>query len=208
MVGGIVIKKALPSLLILAMLLVAGIASTQSDPGQQAAGRGTGATLIDPNNDPNGFYAFFQDGRARFIDVRHVSVNHPGLGPRFNSDNCNSCHAAPNSGGSGALINPQFLFPGGIALGNTIPSFITQNGPTLVARFPFFFNPDGTVNTSAPNGGVESLFTVTGRLDKGTCNSASTLPQPDVDHAMATNNIIFRIPTPIFGAGLVENLDD
>lgn len=204
------IKKESALVLTLAVLFFAGVASTQSDPGVQTHGRGTGATLIDPKNDPNGFYAFFQDGLTRFQNVRHVSdpLHHPGLGPRFNSDNCNSCHVAPASGGTGALINPQFLFTGGIALGNTIPSFITQNGPTLVARFPFFFNPDGTVNTNAPNGGVEALFTVTGRLDKGTCNSTSVLPQPNFAAAVAANNIIFRIPTPIFGAGLVENLDD
>jgi CxxC motif-containing protein (DUF1111 family) len=34
------------------------------------------------------------------------------------------------------------------------------------------------------------------------------LRQPSFSAAQAANNIIFRIPTPVFGAGLVENLDD
>ena len=59
-------------------------------------------------------------------------------------------------------------------------------------------------STTLPNGGVEDLFTVTGRSDAGTCS----LTQPSFTSAQAANNIIFRIPTPVFGAGLVENLDD
>jgi CxxC motif-containing protein (DUF1111 family) len=178
------------------------------DPGVQSGNRGTGATLINPANDPNGFTAFFQDGLNRFQDVESVSnssTGNNGLGPRFNSNQCSSCHAQPAVGGSGAAVNPQFQFTSnGVAPGNTTPDFITANGPTREARFPFFFNSSGTVNTSAPNGGVEDLFTVTGRPDAGTCS----LPQPNFAQAEAANNIIFRIPTPVFGAGLIENLDD
>ncbi len=87
----------------------------------------------------------------------------------------------------------------------THPFFITANGPTREARFPFFFNADGSANLNAPNGGVEDLFTVTGRSDAGTC---SLDEKPNFDRARAANNIIFRIPTPVFGAGLIENLDD
>src|SRR5262249_53699017 len=59
-------------------------------------------------------------------------------------------------------------------------------------------------NTSSPNGGGEDLYTVSGRSDAGSCN----LPQPSFALAQQANNIIFRIPTPVFGAGLVENIDD
>jgi CxxC motif-containing protein (DUF1111 family) len=45
---------------------------------------------------------------------------------------------------------------------------------------------------------------VSGRSDAGHC----TLPQPSFGIAGQTNNIIFRIPTPTFGLGLIENLDD
>jgi len=176
------------------------------DPGVQAASRGTGATIISPRNDPTGYTAFFADGLARFQAVEQVSnAANVGLGPRFNSNSCSSCHAFPAVGGSGPATNPQFAFvKEGVAPNNTTPSFITANGPTREARFPFFFNSNGTVNTSAPNGGVEDLFTVSGRPDAGSCN----LAQPRFAQAVAANNVIFRIPTPTFGAGLIENLDD
>jgi CxxC motif-containing protein (DUF1111 family) len=189
------------------MIFLAGAAFAQQDPGVQSANRGTGATIINPSNDPNGFTAFFEDGQTRFAAVEDVSaLPNNGLGPRFNSNSCISCHAQPASGGSGAAVNPQFEFASnGVASGNTTPSFITANGPTREARFPFFFNSNGSVNTSAPNGGVEDLFTVSGRTDRGTCTS---LAQPNFTAAENAGNIIFRIPTPTFGAGLVENLDD
>jgi CxxC motif-containing protein (DUF1111 family) len=179
-----------------------------ADPGVQSDHRGTGATLINPGNDPNGFTAFFQDGQTRFQAVESASnspTGNNGLGPRFNSTSCSSCHAQPGVGGSGAAVNPQFEFVrNGVAPGNTMPDFITAHGPTREVRFPFFFNSDGSVNTSGPNGGVETIFTVSGRHDAGSC----TIQQPDYEAAERANNIIFRIPTPTFGAGLIENLDD
>jgi len=209
----------------LAMLIVAGIAVTQTiqtdhrfrrrfqsgnptDPGVQAGNRGTGATLIDPTNDPNGFTAFFSDGLNRFQEVESVSnspAGNNGLGPRFNSNQCSSCHAQPAVGGTGAANNPQATFAGSpVAPNDRTPFFITPNGPTREARFPFFFNRNGSPNLSSPNGGVEDLFTVSGRADAGSCG----LQQPSFATAQAANNIIFRIPTPVFGAGLIENLDD
>ena len=176
------------------------------DPGVQTGSRGTGGTIINPNEDPTGYTAFFDDGLSRFKTVETVSNSaNTGLGPRFNSNQCSSCHAFPSVGGSGAAANPQFQFVSdGVAPDSTTPSFISANGPTREARFPFFFNSNGTVNTSAPNGGVEDLFTVTGRADAGSCS----LRQPPFAQALAANNVIFRIPTPVFGAGLIENLDD
>jgi CxxC motif-containing protein (DUF1111 family) len=182
-----------------------------TDPGVQKGNRGTGAAIMDPANDPNGYMAFFHDGLKRFQDVESVSnspTGNNGLGPRFNSNQCSSCHAQPAVGGSSAAVNPQFQFASiGVAPGNIIPEFITATGPTREARFPFFFSSNVFgfgVDTSAPNGGVEDLFTVTGRPDAGTCR----LQQPNFEAAEAANNIIFRIPTLGFGAGLIENLDD
>jgi CxxC motif-containing protein (DUF1111 family) len=207
-----VIKTArFTSVLTLAVLFLAGMALTQTDPGVQSGNRGTGAALSSVlSNSPSGILAFFTDGQARFQEVESVSGGaNNGLGPRFNSNSCVSCHAQPAIGGTGPATNPEFQFPSsGVAPGNTVPSFITANGPTREARFPFFFNSNGSVNTSEPNGGVEDLYTVTGRSDAGTCNSSTALPQPSFATAVAENNVIFRIPTPTFGAGLVENLDD
>jgi len=87
---------------------------------------------------------------------------------------------------------------------NTIPYFVLANGPVREARFPFFFDQFGNPNPNAPNGGVEDLFTVSGRSDAGSCS----LQQPSFNTAGSTNNIIFRIPTPTFGTGLMANIDD
>jgi len=207
-----VIKTArFASVLTLAVLFLAGMALAQTDPGVQSGNRGTGAALSSVSaNSPSGILAFFTDGQTRFQAVETVSGSaNVGLGPRFNSNSCVSCHAQPAIGGTGPATNPEFQFPSdGVAPGNTVPSFITANGPTREARFPFFFNSNGSVNTSEPNGGVEDLYTVTGRSDAGTCNSSTALPQPSFATAVAENNVIFRIPTPTFGAGLIENLDD
>lgn len=195
--------------LCLATLLFAGVALAQTDPGVQSGNRGTGAALSSVQaNSPSGILSFFTDGQSRFQDVESVS-NSPngnnGLGPRFNSNQCSSCHAQPTVGGTGAAVNPQFPIAGrSVAPKDATPYFLTANGPTVEARFPFFFNSNGTPNYNAPNGGVEDLFTVSGRSDAGTCS----LPQPSFNTAGAYNNIIFRIPTPVFGAGLIENLDD
>ncbi|MGB8985639.1 MAG: di-heme oxidoredictase family protein [Candidatus Sulfotelmatobacter sp.] len=195
----------------LAVLFLTGAAFAQTDPGVQSGNRGTGAALSSVlSNSPSGILAFFTDGQARFQEVESVSGGaNNGLGPRFNSNSCSSCHAQPALGGTGAATNPEFAFPSnGVAPGNTVPSFITATGPTREARFPFFFNSNGSVNTSEPNGGVEDLYTVTGRSDAGACTSSTALPQPSFATAVAANNIIFRIPTPTFGSGLIENLDD
>ena len=193
----------------LAVLLLSGAAFAQTDPGVQSGNRGTGAALSSvSSNSPSGILAFFTDGQTRFQAVESVSnspSNNNGLGPRFNSNSCSSCHAQPAVGGTGAAVNPQFSFTSdGVAPGSSTPYFVTANGPTVEARFPFFFNSSGGVNTNAPNGGVEDLFTVTGRSDAGNCS----LQQPSFNAARQANNIIFRIPTPTFGAGLIENLDE
>jgi CxxC motif-containing protein (DUF1111 family) len=80
---------------------------------------------------------------------------------------------------------------------NEVPSFIQKDGPVREVRFKF--NPDGTAD-----GGVHALFTITGRSDASGC----FLHQPDFRTAVAARNLIFRIPTPLFGAGLIEAIDD
>jgi CxxC motif-containing protein (DUF1111 family) len=175
------------------------------DPGVQSGNRNTGAGVASLSSS-DGSLQFFQNGQTRFQDVEDVSGGtNNGLGPRFNSVSCSSCHAQPAVGGTGPATNPQFTFTqSGVAPDNSTPFFITANGPTREARFPFFLASNGDANTNAPNGGVEDLFTVTGRSDAGSCS----LQQPPFGEAARANDIIFRIPTPTFGAGLVENLDD
>jgi CxxC motif-containing protein (DUF1111 family) len=200
-------RPYLAPVLTVSLLIFGQMLLGQTDPGVQSGNRGTGVALASTlANDNPGILAFFNDGLARFQDVEAVSGGaNNGLGPRFNSNSCSSCHAQPAVGGTGAATNPQFAFAGSsVAPKDATPSFITANGPTREARFPFFFNSNGTANTGSPNGGVEDLFTVSGRSDAGSCS----LTQPSFAAAQAANNIIFRIPTPVFGAGLIENLDD
>ncbi len=80
---------------------------------------------------------------------------------------------------------------------NAVPFFVAANGPVREARF--IANSDGTAD-----GGVHNLYVISGRGDAAGC----TLAQPDFAGAQRRNNIIFRIPTPVFGAGLVENTPD
>jgi CxxC motif-containing protein (DUF1111 family) len=192
-------------------------AFAQTDPGVRSGpiNGQSGATATSPlplasvaANSPTGSLEFFQNGLARFQEVEVVSGGaNNGLGPRFNFNQCSGCHSQPSVGGSSPATNPEFsAIANGIASGsaNSIPSFLTASGPTREARFPFFFNSNGNPNTNAPNGGVEDIFVVSGRSDAGGCS----LPQPSFAIAQSTNNVIFRIPTPVFGAGLIENIDD
>ncbi|MGO9256827.1 MAG: di-heme oxidoredictase family protein [Bryobacteraceae bacterium] len=85
-----------------------------------------------------------------------------------------------------------------------MPWFITQNGPIREARFKR--NPNGT-----NDGGVHNLFVITGRSDAAGCNIAQPnfLPAGNPLSAQGGNpNIIFRIPTPVFGAELIEAISD
>src|SRR5262249_33493659 len=78
---------------------------------------------------------------------------------------------------------------------------ITANGPVREARF-VSTNPS---DTNAPlDGGVHALFTIKGRSDAVGCN----LAQPNFAAALAAGNVIFRIPTPLFGLGLIEDTSD
>lgn len=195
-------------------VLMISTAIAQTDPGVRpgAINGQPAATPTSPlpltsvqGNSPQGVLEFFNDGLGRFQEVDDVAPN--GLGPRFNFNQCSGCHSQPTIGGSSPATNLQAsVVTAGIASGstNTVPFFITATGPTREARFPFFFNANGTVNTSAPNGGVEDIYTVSGRADAGSCN----IQQPNFNLARQGNNIVFRIPTPLFGAGLIENIDD
>src|SRR5881296_2332040 len=147
---------------------------------------------------------FFEAGLEAFREVQSVQggtiegeETEPGLGPRFNLDSCAGCHAQPAVGGTSPFTNPQVDVANKAGATNVVPDFIIKQGPVREARFKF--NPDGT-----RDGGVHDLFTITGRTDAVGCNIA----QPDFKAEEANNNLIFRIPTPLFGAGLIQAIDD
>jgi CxxC motif-containing protein (DUF1111 family) len=149
--------------------------------------------------------AFFQDGLTRFATIESVTGGrNNGLGPRFNSNSCLSCHAQPSVGGSSPAANPEIAVATLQGAKNAVPWFITQKGPIREARFKL--GADGT-----NDGGVHNLFVVTGRSDAAGCKLAqpSFLPAGDALTGQGGNpNIIFRIPTPVFGAGLIEAIPD
>src|SRR3984885_8169217 len=134
----------------LALLALSSVVLAQTDPGVRtgAINGQTGATTTSPlplasvtANTPQGVSEFFANGLGRFQEVEVVSGGaNNGLGPRFNFNSCSGCHAQPAVGGSSPSHNPEFqVIAQGIASAstNTLPSFITPRGPTLVARFPF-----------------------------------------------------------------------
>ena len=163
--------------------------NTVSDPGVRGGPAGAGAALAGLNA-----------VEAKLFDVakdvfQEVDAVADGLGPRFNLDSCTGCHSQPDIGGSAPAVNPQVAVAK--AANNVVPPFIRLNGPVREARF--VRNPDGS-----PDGGVHALFVITGRPDAGTCN----IRQPNFGAELARNNVVFRIPTPTFGLGLVENVTD
>jgi CxxC motif-containing protein (DUF1111 family) len=141
-----------------------------------------------------GDLAFFNNSAApTFAEVETVAS---GLGPRFNLDSCAGCHAFPAIGGSSPLTgNPQVTRASVVAPGNLIPPFLNINGPIREARM--IRNADGT-----PNGGVQSIFTISGRSDNP---SGCKINQPNFSNL---TNFIFRSPTPVFGGGLIESITD
>src|ERR1700743_1174975 len=92
------------SLSIGALLLLSGTGAVVAqnpakDPGVRAGSVDSGnelASVIGSAPDE-----YFLDGKSRFQEVESVKGgNHNGLGPRFNSNSCASCHAQPAVGGS------------------------------------------------------------------------------------------------------------
>ena len=170
------------------------------DPGVRSGPYGAGGPLSDLTDFQK---QVFKNGREDFEEVQSVqgeeiiSDTELGLGPRFNLDSCAGCHAQPDIGGTSPFVNPQVEVAKKEGADNDVPSFIMKDGPVREARFKF--NSDGT-----PDGGVHALFTITGRRDASGC----FLHQPDFRAAVARQNVVFRIPTPLFGAGLIEAIDD
>jgi CxxC motif-containing protein (DUF1111 family) len=146
--------------------------------------------------------AFFSAGLANFRQLVSVTGSvantGKGLGPTFNAQSCAQCHSQPAIGGSSPAVNPQI--GAAIALGatNQIPPFISARGPVRVARFPY------ATDKIQPDGSVHNLFTITGRSDAPGCKVA----QPDFKQAAESGNLIFRIPIPVFGGGLIESIPD
>jgi len=142
---------------------------------------------------------------GKFVSPTFGPGRSAGLGPRFNMNSCAGCHAHPAAGGSAPRINPQVAVARDGGATNVVPDFIKLNGPVRVARFKFAVDANGYIAyPPARDGGVQQLFTITNRADARNCSIA----QPNFKIAVSQNNLIFRIPTPLFGLGLVESIED
>ena len=139
---------------------------------------------------------FFELGKEDFEEREDVA---DGMGPRMNLDGCGTCHSQPAIGGTSPAVNPQVAFADAATPSQlpAVAAFIRENGPVREVRL--VRNPDGT-----PDGGVTNTFTITGREGADGCN----LRQHNFDREIDNRNIIFRIPTPLFGAGLIEQIQD
>jgi CxxC motif-containing protein (DUF1111 family) len=197
----------------LATLLVVVQVFAQVDPGPRGGPANAGGPLNSvAANNPTTILDFFNTGKDAFQAVSSVFGTIPGapdagLGPRFNSRSCVACHAQPTVGGSSPTVNPQVADATANGATNTVPYFVLTNGPVLEARFPFLTDAAGNPLTSVPDGQVHPLYTIAGRSDASTCTSA-VIAQPNFSSAQSHNNIVFRIPSPVFGGGLIENIDD
>src|SRR6266550_4123703 len=172
------------------------------DPGVRGGAPGAGTALEGLTADET---AFFQNGLAKFLEIESLTGgDNDGLGPRFNSNQCLSCHSQPSVGGTSPATNPLIAIATLEGARNVVPWFITQNGPIREARFKR--NPNGT-----NDGGVHNLFVITGRRHAAGCNIAQPNFGPAGDPLTGKGgnpNIILRIPTPVFGAGLIEAIPD
>jgi len=181
---------------------ISGAAWAQRDPGPRPGPAAAGGAYPTLNSNEQ---AFFTQAFQRFQEVDSVTGASSGLGPTFNGNSCNMCHSQPAIGGSSPgmaspqnpVPNPQVALANLAGATNFIPEFITPNGPVREARF--IRNANGSLD-----GGVHGLYTIAGRTDAPGC----TLAQPNFAQQISANNVIYRIPTPLFGLGLVENTPD
>ena len=202
--------RKLPALLLLPALVFLLAAALQGapesgppnggahDPGVRGGAPGAGTPIAGLTTNQ---LAFFNAGLTNFQEIDSVTGSiggtGNGLGPRFNAESCAQCHAQPAIGGTSPFTNPQVADATDQGADNSVPSFITLNGPVREARFPYTFS--GQVD-----GGVHDLFTITGRSDAPGCN----ISQPNFNQAAQLGDLIFRIPTPLFGGGLIQEISD
>ena len=82
--------------------------NSPTDPGPRGGNAGAGGQIANLTVKEA---KFFSGGFEEFVEVQSVTGSvadtEAGLGPRFNSNSCASCHAHPAIGGTSPAINPQ-----------------------------------------------------------------------------------------------------
>jgi CxxC motif-containing protein (DUF1111 family) len=210
------------TLLACVALAPAGWAGAQTDPGPRPGPAGAGGPIKGlSEKDEKLFWASWERYKKLYSVSGTIEAG-AGLGPGFNGTGCAQCHAQPAAGGSSpsphspqvrqvsigsnkypALVpqsNPQVALASLDRLpgkNQKVPPFISEDGPVRVPRF--VRNADGT-----PDGSTHDIYTIAGRKDAPDC----TVPQPDFEAQITAHNIVYRIPSPTFGAGLIESVPD
>ena len=169
-----------------------------TDPGPRGGSPGAGGPLPGLSQ---AALQLFLAGQEAIQEIDSVQGTIPdtglGLGPRFSMDSCAGCHPHPAPGGSSPPVNPQVAVATKAGATNTVPFFISSDGPIRHAHVKR--HPDGT-----PDGRVAPLYTITGRVDAPGCQ----LQQPDFEALAAADNLALHIPLPLFGVGLIEAIDN
>ncbi len=220
-------SRLVPSLVLLVVSLLPGLWSyldaqfVARDPGPRGAPVDAGKPIAGLTDSQTGY---FEDGMLRFGEIASVSGNllgevGVGLGPGFNGNSCGSCHSQPAVGGTSPNRNaypnigpnPQVAVATLDGATNTVPFFITADGPVREAHLKYFLASNGSLS-SERDGGVHNVFTIKGRDDAtniagitGSLQSCE-MAQPDFQQMQTLNNLSLRIPTPLFGAGFIENI--
>jgi hypothetical protein len=191
-----------PIRLAFSLLAFSALCWSQTDPGPRggAAGAGGGIARLTIKESK-----FFDSGLEAYSEVASVTGSIPGteggLGPRFNLDSCAGCHKHPAVGGSSPSVNPQ-VNPALSSsaqvnyVTSTVP-ILSLSGPVREVRF-------------STDGGVHDLFVISGRSDSP---AGCAISQPNFLVASTTGGpfpgiLRFRIPTPTFGLGLIEAIED
>ena len=181
------------------------------DPGVRGGAAGAGDTypIIDNTSASQNiaYKAFYASAKAHFEEVDSVSGTIPGelgvgLGPRFNANSCAMCHSFPTIGGASPLLNPlvstDFAHLDGAANPVDLSGILRLDGPIREVRQ--ITDPV----TGQLDGSVADLFTIQGRSDA----PGATVAQINFPLQLSRHNLSFRIPTSLYGLGLVEYTAD
>ena len=173
------------------------------DPGPRGGAPAVGGPLTSLTANE---ISYFNSAKIRFSRGWSVSGTiggEPGvgLGPRYNVNfgGCAACHAYPTTGGSSPVTNPEVAAATDVGATNTVPSFITVNGPVLI---PFLKS----------SGKLLRLYTIQGRTDAksiadgGTAATTCVLAQPN--WPSLASDVSGHMPIPLWGDGLVDGTPD
>jgi CxxC motif-containing protein (DUF1111 family) len=162
--------------------------------------------LPAPNLDAQNL-ALHNEGDARFNDkfVSAPAQINPGLGPLFNNRSCIACHVLDGRSG----LQTNFNTPGFMLLRLSMPGQNAHGGPLPIPGFGdqlqdqaiFGYQPEGKIN-------LEWTYQTEYLADGTTIN----LRQPNISirnpyQALPAGHMISaRMPMPVFGLGLLEEI--